>query len=286
MSEEYLKVIASGPDWMTLTAQDREESRGLWSVWADYLRDHKAQSISIKKWQWLGYRGWTYNGISFGVRNDDEAALVASGSHALSLRPGNLSPSARCTRMDIQVSAQFETPRPTFGMLLYHDLQSKNASRKKERYYKLIQSNSGDSFYVNKRTSQVMLRLYDKSFDYGHKRLGMVWRWEVEFKKDWAQAMYKHWMETEDVHQWSIERVGHEFQKRSVPANWWVATTANAIEVKTKVTTAQSKLSWLVRCVRPVVLQLGEAGFELEAEQALYGTRTSVLAKGDTDVNR
>jgi len=46
---------------------------------------------------------------------------------------------------------------------------------------KLIESFTGDTLYCGSRESESMLRIYDKSPEYGEE-LGKVWRFEVEYK--------------------------------------------------------------------------------------------------------
>lgn len=270
MQADVARVISSGPDWFTLTGQEKIHTSALEQVFHSYVKADNPRPIELQKWVWTGYRGFAYKGMHYGIRNDDEAALVVAGELARIVLPSDLPTEIRCTRTDVQVSVHLDRPRPTFAMLLYHDLQAKQADREKKTYYKLLQSNSGDTLYVNKRTSPVMLRLYDKSLDYGHSHLGTVWRYEVEFKRPKAQAVYDEWRSSTDVLDWSLGRVALEFETRGIGSNWWVGSLPTAIEVRTEVKTATSKLAWLVRCVRPVVVELIANGYEEQVISSIY----------------
>lgn len=263
------QVISSGPDWITATGRNEDESSLLQAVFRDFLDQQQVEDIEVKNWSRLGYHGLTARGVSIGARADNQAMLIASGPSTLLLNQRALPATQRVTRFDVQVSVEQVTPRPNLAMLVYHDLQSRQANRKRQRYYKLIQSNTGDTLYVNKRTSQIMLRLYDKSLDYGHSSLGRVWRYEVELKGNAAMQAFTQWRVSVQPDAWSMGLVAGEYQKRDIAVSEWRNSAVSSIKVQTTLSNAQSKLSWLIRCVRPVMVQLNLAGYRTEAIQAL-----------------
>lgn len=254
-------VVSAGPDWFTATGTDPMASAGLLAVWNEWVKSQALPGEKPGKWAKLGYRGHTLRGVSAGVRNDNEAIVMASGKAAHMLSPGALPETCYITRFDVQVTIELEKPYPSWAMLLYHHLTAQWAEQKRPRYLKLIQSPTGDTLYVNKRTSPVMLRFYDKSREYGNADPGTFWRYEVEYKRPASQAAYHDWVTAKNHLEWAISTVAGEFAKRGITASWNRELPFNQIQVTAVAKTPASKLRWLVACVRPVVIQLIDQGF-------------------------
>lgn len=130
---------------------------------------------------------------------------------------------------------------------------------------KLIESLTGDTIYVGARQSESMLRIYDKSAEYG-ECLGRVWRWEVEYKGKLAEQAAR-WIEREGKN-CIADLVWSDVRDKNVPSPF----IPNKIRLGRQQVTASSaemKLAWLSRQVSPTVKFLRALGLQSEVVKAL-----------------
>jgi DNA relaxase NicK len=135
-------------------------------------------------------------------------------------------------------------------------------------------TSSGDTLYVGKRTSPVMLRLYDKTPAFnlanGTKLpLGTFWRYEVEYKRGYAKVAFDSWLQYPNRTEWIQDTVAVEFTKRGAPSFGSAREFGTGLKAYVAPTTTNSNLAWLKKTVRPVFQRLVSSGLEKEALMAL-----------------
>lgn len=263
------KIVDGGLDWVTFTTVDGESTVKAIKH-ASALADSLARdNVEKTTWKGLGYTGYKTEHVRYGIRGQQEGIIIVSGPYSSKLLSEQWFESGRATRVDTQVTVLLDKPQPRVGYKLYRDLEGLNKTRKRQRPIKLIKSPTGDTLYVGKRTSGVMLRFYDKSLDYGESELGTIWRFEVEYKQAHARKACKRILDANDLLGCCAGLTLAEFQKRDVEPGFSPETFISAIEVGATVTTVDNKLKWLTKCVAPVVVQLVIAGYEEEVVSAL-----------------
>lgn len=130
---------------------------------------------------------------------------------------------------------------------------------------KLIESLVGDTLYCGSRESESMIRLYDKSSEYGTE-LGYVWRFEVEYKGDLAGLVASDVAKCGDK---VIEEfVWGECRSKHLPSPK-VENRPNIKNRRITLSSAEMKLNWLERQVAPTVRHLRSLGLENEVITAL-----------------
>lgn len=130
---------------------------------------------------------------------------------------------------------------------------------------KLIESLTGDTLYVGSREAESYVRIYDKSPEY-EEELGKVWRFEVEYKGGLAPLVAGE-VERDGVGG-IANLVWGEMAKKGLP----VPTIPDKVNLGRRMVTlssAEMKLNWLSRQVRPTVNFLRKLGLEREACEAL-----------------
>ncbi len=269
MSKNDTGLIAlAGPDWLTITSVEGKSSESL-ALWGHDQIEKQEPQEEKKPWKAMGYKGVKAGPISVGVRGAEEAIAMFSGKEAAEAA-GNIPVSNfRVTRFDLQVTVAIQPPFPGLAQKEYQAMRLLNEARRRPRYLKFLESPTGATLYVGKRTSAVMLRLYDKTEWFEKDKLGLYWRYEVEFKKTAAQRVYDRWCEAKDQFQFTIAQVTAEFSKRQLEPGFPSETKVMAVQSSASATTDEGRLSWLKKCVSPVVVQLCYNGHTDEVVKCL-----------------
>lgn len=129
----------------------------------------------------------------------------------------------------------------------------------------LIESLTGDTLYVGSRESDIYIRIYDKSMEYG-RQLGTVWRFEVEFKGTKAPVVANR-LKVDGL-AISKDIVWTALRSRDLPTPV-IGTTVDIRGQLVTVSSAEMKLAWLGRQVRPTVKFLTSLGMKDEVYEQL-----------------
>ncbi len=263
------EVVSTGMDWITMTTTEGTATKEMMTYAKEFSDKEFSSELGSKEWSGMGYRGSQIGGLRWGTRNKKEGIIILSGPWASKMFYGTEELQRRVTRMDLEVTVLLKKAVPTAARFVYNALLKENEYRTRPRYIKLISSPTGDTVYVGKRNGNVMLRFYDKSFDLGEDRLGIAWRFEVEYKGAASRKMAEAVSETEQMFEAITCHVLGEYQKRSIFPNFRPGNSVSAIQIGAKISTAVTKLHWLTKCVAPVVSQLVLAGYGNETLTAL-----------------
>lgn len=260
-------------DWVTLVGEDAQGK-----VPAVEEAVAAMEKLATEHGQWRdfklqGYKGQTCGPISAGF-NGDNFIIRISGKVADEVEI--LIPSfATCkpTRVDYQVTIQLEKPEKNLASRSFAIMEKSNGLQGPKRFLAFFTSNS-DTLYVGKRTSPVMLRLYDKTPDINlanetKHQPGSFWRYEVEYKRQYARAAFDTWLASTNRTELIKDTVLAEFSKRNAPGFDLVQDYGVALKAYIPPPTIDSNLKWLKSTVRPVFQRLVSSGLEREALMAL-----------------
>lgn len=261
-------IVTAKPDWITITTATEEAARSI-SVWATREAGKDASPARPKRWRAMGYEGLQSPNIKVGVRGPGECIVMMPGEECINFANSMPIAAYKVTRFDLEVTVVLSEPYPALAMKEYARLDAINDQRDRKRYIKIIRSSTGDTLYVGRRTNAVMLRMYDKTASYEDGKLGLYWRYEVEFKKAAAQRAYDAFCEAKNKFIFAVSQVGTEFEKRGVDPRFPSRMRVSAIATKAEVSTDKGRIEWLAKCVAPVVTQLIYSGYEQEVLSAL-----------------
>jgi len=220
-------------------------------------------------WSSMGYTGMNYGAIKYGRRAFNEAILIVSGAFTEKVMIDWEMPFDRITRLDLQVTIGLREPNPEVAYNLRNELRNLPSSNRTGKLWTYHSSTTGDTINVGKRGSDKYLRLYDKSVDMGHEDTGHCWRYEVEFRGETAKKVCHDYYRAGDRYRWIAGIVFAEFQRRGIKPLYKVNVPISAMETAIKVTTPDTKIQWLERCVTPVVTQLINLGYEAQVIHSL-----------------
>jgi DNA relaxase NicK len=263
------KVIDFGLDWLTVTAVDESDSIQLFRL-AESLSDTLYGDAVSRPWSAMGYKGHKCGQISVGLRGEAEAILILSGA-AAEASDGYLSDilEGRVTRLDMQVTVATALEDSQYGNRLYEHLTDVARETKWGHLVTKIESPTGTTVYIGNRAGPMFIRVYDKSLDYGYPRTGSAWRYEIQYRRDHAREAARRWNDAASKRSYVFGQVMAELRRRLIDVSFRGHTLEPVIEIGTKVTTHDSRISWLTRCVAPVVTSLINAGYEEEVLHAL-----------------
>jgi DNA relaxase NicK len=183
----------------------------------------------------------------------------------------------KVTRVDLCIDIAFENnQRGWLKNLRYNDdfLYQHNRTG---REISLIDSLSGETLYIGKRTSGRFGRIYDKSSLYGLEQ-GWVYRFELETKKNVAKPVFDALFprQNDGTLQWDGFENRIRATLKSQFRRWGVSLKQNSdenivIRGEARITSEERQLEWLRRSVAPVVEKLTRNGYRQAAFDAILG---------------
>lgn len=268
-----MNTTSSGIDWVTFTEKETDQEI------PETLRAFMSVSVEPQKWHAQGYSGKQCRdtGVRWGKRKNKEKRfeyiLVASGYNGGMLVDELNTKFLRCTRIDLQTTTRLKNPDPDLASRIHNQTERAFDSGSlpgKRRKCTLVLSNTGQSLYVGSRKSRgVMLVLYDKSSWYGLEK-GSLWRQEARFGREVAQSglapVIDYDSRTENSNDMTVQQfngiIGWSLANKSSDTEW-------DLEREAVVNSAEQKLAWIRKCVKPCVLYLLSLGYEEALLEAL-----------------
>lgn len=182
-------IESAGVDWITASAT-KGSTRWDMQTFADNQRRRFMDAERpIKMGYRLGYHGWQADGFFHGQR-EGGSIIVASGATAHEVHRSVAEVSDHISRIDLQVTIKTPEDTPHLARHAYSVLKGGSPSRVKVKNATLIDSHpQGETCNVGKRSSDTYGRIYDKASESGKAPALTLWRYEVEFKRNPANAI-------------------------------------------------------------------------------------------------
>lgn len=177
-------IYSAGLDWVT-TWNSEEFNVVMCASFMDGLFDElKERGHHVQKQVRLGYLGRATEGAFHGFYEGKSLAVLSSDL-AREFGVGLIKVSQRTSRIDLQVTVDTGAERPVLSLNAYHFATQSSKKAGRPREYKLTRTSpAGDTFNVNKRTSETYGRLYDWGAKNKMEEKHRWWRYEVEVKRN------------------------------------------------------------------------------------------------------
>lgn len=261
MSDVYpttARLISSACDYLTCTVGNGTNSITLRSRAAAWLQSRVSDGYTQKPWAWQGYRGSVTDGISWGQRDTDTIVRL-SGS--LAARHANTAQTwaDNVSRIDVQMTIQDANLRRNWPELCYESAQADARVQSGMTRTSIIKTTPrGGTCYIGSRSSDRMLRCYDKTAESDGLYPPGTWRFEIEYKRgralNVARALgcsrFQPWLVAEVV-QTAFRDYKISIPVPRVPSGW--RDTSPREE-----TDDQKRLAWLRRSIKPMVRSMAE----------------------------
>jgi len=270
----------AGVDWLTVTARsDRSMLRVLHAAEA-LIEGEIALGAKERPFEWQGYTGRQAGAVSWGRRMDSVVAVV-KGQPSHALLPRLVPFCDRITRLDLQVTCEFESPAMDLAREAYSVVaRETKLPRALEGSMFVVGLNGGQTCYLGKRGKVSFARIYDKGVQEDSRKEGYKWRWEVQMKHPMATQVGRSWLNADDHASWIASFVHDWFEQRKVAVPWTTDGEYSLIEREAVVKSDEITLAWLRGTVRPVIMRLIEAGLIDEVAEALTASQLKLPLKG------
>jgi DNA relaxase NicK len=169
-----------------------------------------------------------------------------------------------CSRIDLTITAMLDKVDNNVALRAYNGLQEQ---RKMKTTY-IVNNRGGATFYSGSRSSRRFGRVYDKGAESGNVP-GLVWRYEVEYKKPISDAIYALVNRKGAKRDVIRDEVTAYFASIGIEIPGSPTTGYDAMEVPRNLTNMEKKLQWLEKQVQPAIRRLVDEGYLAEIYQAL-----------------
>lgn len=250
MSEKDTPHISASVDYLTVTAQGSKATAKLMDCLFNSISRSDLETIRSRKWKFMSYVGHRGEGVRYGVSEHGGIAIL-SGAQAATLWPLIAPSRSRCTRIDLAVTLSLSEPRIGLATDYYTSLLEQG-----ERYSTVVHNTrGGQTCYVGSRSSEQFGRVYDKGAEQG-KKAGYHWRYEVEIKKPRSESVVTTLLGEQHPLPWILAYVYKWFAARGIQPLFESTNKCSAIEILSRISTADTTLQWLSTSVAPSVQRL------------------------------
>jgi hypothetical protein len=252
------RVISSACDYLTATVRPGSNAVTLRSRAAAWLQSRVSDGYTDKPWVWQGYVGRVVDGLTYGDRDTDtiirlSGPLAAKHANTCQTWADNVS------RIDVQVTIQDSDLTRDWARSCFHLAQKdKRIQSGMTRSSLTVNTPSGATCYLGSRSSDRMLRCYDKSAESEGVYPPGTWRFEVEYKRGRALnvarqlgcSMFKPWLVAEVV-QKAFADYGIAIPVPPIQSGWRDTSPREP-------TNDERRLEWLRTSIRPLITSLAE----------------------------
>jgi len=257
--KEPHSVVSVGVDWLTATAYRTRRHERFHKLGKQLLEQAEARGNDVSVWKAQGYRGTKAGGVRQALRHDTHIIQLSSDDARESWKDV-AALATNISRLDLQVTFEFERARPEFFHEQHERAKSGMTGRGRKRNLTFITSRlTGDSLYFGQRTSDVYGRCYDKGMESKSCERGKMVRQELETKRDAARDLAARLIQVEDERAEVGAFVCSYMARQSLltPANFDLdRESARARQTSD----ADRRMRWLARGVAPCVRLLLDAG--------------------------
>lgn len=253
------QVLEARIDWLTCTVKAGQQLGVLNSRATAIMSIREREGFKKRPWNYLGYTGETIDGCTWGTRKSD-GLLRLSGDMAARYAPTAIVFADNISRLDVQVTLVDQNLRMNWARWVDNQIGLWPRVQSGELETRLIEKRPvGTTSYIGSRSSDRMLRCYDKHAESeGEYPLGS-WRWEVEYKHLRAMGVARNLQLNSFKPQHCLDTVCKAYQSYNItmptlcmPTGWRDAGVKHTSD-------DERRLQWLKTSVAPMIERLRES---------------------------
>lgn len=248
--------ITAGVDWLTFIADGRSNSEQLVEALRPVARDLVARGEKRQPFRFMKWKGEKVGALRFGTWQGTAVAQLSGGlcdstwTRLVSL-PG------RATRIDLQTTLTLSESRTEFARSLLRPA-AKTRQRRQGGPRRTSYSSSTSGLRigtVGRRIDRSYLRVYDKGVEAETHKPGILWRVELEAKRDLAPKLWDRLKKETDVPQMCYGSCAHAWKQSDLrwPLPKPGACYALPPEEKSEEPPAHRLAAWLRTSVAPTI---------------------------------
>lgn len=274
-TDNALKILESGVDWLTATAPRGLLSDSMIAQAEPLLHEQFSLGNRISLWKGSGYHGRTSGAVSVGVGREGSIVTLKSREALLSAEPF-LKGGYRVTRLDLQITCVDESKMDDRWSSEYYALLARKKKAGRPILADLrLNSRGGSTLYLGSPKSDIIARGYDKGIEAKLAEAGECQRLEVQFRRRPAKLQAARIIESENHHGYIASTVIAFFATRgvSVPSDTGRVAEPQAqyeaLYTQRAASDEERSLRWLGTLVRPSIKRLIDSGKREEVLRAL-----------------
>lgn len=268
-------ILESQPDWLTVTCTDLQRIPSF-RAWAHRVLDwervagNQPRDVGI-----LGYVGRSCGRARWGSREDGDLLMMSGDLANMELHRA-LERGTNISRIDLAVTVRLDPEDATVEERHYADYTTSPGRQGRRAKASLVQSDDGGAtFYLGKRTSEVMLRVYNKAVESRAERYINCHRYELEVKGDRAAITATSAAGSPDVAVFTQEAVYDWCITRGVVPTFPAVAGRGLVPGFRRRSDVDTKLAWLSEQVAPTLKWLSTINRQQSALDALaYDAKT------------
>lgn len=262
-------LVSAGCDYVTATARTREGIELLKRRFDAQAAHMDREGFHVKPSRPMGYDGWQV-GPWFGGARQDGFMLRVSGQDAHDVAAGLLGREVNITRLDLQATFKAIPSQPGWAAWCGAETERRRLAAVQCNWAAVRHLNAfgkGDTLSVGSRTSDKYGRLYDKEMESLDPSYAGCWRYELEYKGDYASAALAEVFRVDDPPAKALELVSAQWRSWCVPFPAIVSRETSALVVDRQKTDVERRLEWLRRQVAPTLRELSALGYRAELDK-------------------
>lgn len=215
----------------------------------------RGEDIMVTPWGLSGFVGAQCASIAVGTR-DRDGMIDAKGSAAAWVAELEVARNGRASRIDLALDVDDQDR----NLARFLAAQLPAEERRQLKCWLADGLGEGDTLYLGSRSSDRMMRVYDKTAQQGldPKVVGQRWRYEVELKGDYAAAAWSAIVRGEDAAAlWQLH-AGAIFGKLGIEPLLPIAADQAVVPPlqQRRLDDPARKLDWILKQVAPALRNL------------------------------
>lgn len=263
------EILSAGVDWITCTADVQAKGEELYDKGVSWLQENKRMGFKARTFQLRSWPMASAGGVAVGI-SDETTLLQLSGLDASCRWSEVLEMADNVSRLDLQVTGRIEDGTVDVGAKAYTLAQLAASRRgKAPKITRIQQAGEHTTTYVGSVSSEIRLRLYDKTQESRGEWPAQSWRYEVQLRDDHSQAVALRLAALAPFDATIQKAVWGYYTERGITPLYDPAETDWVDRRPVLTTDADRRLRWLTWQVRPAVEWLRLHRSEVEILSAL-----------------
>jgi hypothetical protein len=268
---------SSGLDWLTFTSHSDEEQRQSFVEWQRRKREFlRKEGVSAREAKMQAYRGERLGDWEFLQRCYDGHHMVrchGDGANDLAQEIIESNVQGKCTRIDAQITATFDSGNPRYADLLKRQVRAKeqrNAARARQKLSLHEGCTADTGLTLGDRSSAVYFRIYDYEAKHCLSTSTRVWRFEGELKGEAATQFWQQYRLSREPHKLCARTVNTRLQKYGIYEEAFSHMDANPVSGTKPASDIEKRKQYTQKTLLPHLaksVELGLVDFLLGALQ-------------------
>ena len=260
-------VVHAGVDWISMSC-DAPSGVAALLCWRDErFAELGDQGYAEKQFTAHGYHGRSRGQVS--VSTNGRAVLCQlSGAEAFDGWRAVSRYATNVSRLDVACTVRVSDGEASLASRGYSAIGGASRGRGRPIRATLISNQDrGDTLYIGSRKSDQLGRLYDKGRESKESLWKDCWRYEVQYRRDYAVSALRSLAGAPDEGAQAAASVRDWFSSRGVEPLYSAGDPAGSVAPDRKLPENERWLAWARRCVRPRAMELAKVyGWRFVAE--------------------